>query len=119
LLADFKREVENRTKSTEEDEKYAKCKAEVKNRVNSADHSGVVVHLRKLSPSKAPGGAESGHLGPFTPGGTRPPPEHGWIESMENFRKALMKMHQALDSESQPQRIKVRQTLHKPLSWRV
>ncbi|KAF3766193.1 subtilisin-like protein, partial [Cryphonectria parasitica EP155] len=35
------------------------------------------------------------------------PPDHGWIESMEMFRRALMTLHETLPKENRPGRVKV------------
>ncbi|ROV88757.1 hypothetical protein VMCG_10053 [Cytospora schulzeri] len=86
LLADFKREVENRTSNMT---------------------PGITVHLKKLPSGKTAGDADDSHRGPLTPGAPRPPPDHSWIETMESFRKALMTVHAAFETDIKPERVKV------------
>jgi hypothetical protein len=91
LLVDFKKQVERQTSDTS-DKKV---------------QSGVTVYTRRLSMGVLSEGKDSGHQGLFTPGDPRAPPEHGWIESMEMFRRALMELHIKLPKEPKVRRVKV------------
>lgn len=88
---DFKRQVEKRTSSDTTDSKPV---------------PGVAVHIKRLSNNKTSEASRGDRLGPTT-GDLRAPPDHGWIESMELFRRALMVLHKTLPEDNKPSRVKV------------
>lgn len=73
-------------------------------------YTGLKVRTTQLSaPSNADNSDGDMYPGSSTYNSLGAPPEHKWIESMKNFRRALMKMHEGLPQDMKPKRIKVSQ----------
>lgn len=73
-------------------------------------YTGLKVVSNQLSaPSNADASGANMYPGSSTYNSLGAPPEHKWIESMQNFRRALMKMHEGLPQDMTPKRIKVSQ----------
>jgi hypothetical protein len=79
-----------------------------KAQINRQTKDGVKIDLKRRT-SPRPGGTRSDDDLENLAGGRNEPPQHAWVERMEEFRRALVKLHSTVLTVKSliPQRIKV------------
>lgn len=68
----------------------------------------VKVSIERWMTDRATGMESDGQPRRYGAGQGKNPPDHDWVKSMENFRRALASIHKTMPGEIKPQRIKVR-----------